>query len=292
MHLRALHLHHFRLYEEALFEFSPTINVIRGPNARGKTSLLEAIYFLMTGRSFRTAQNSDLIRQGSSFFRLEAHFIKHGIEQKLRIYYSQKERKIFYNSTPCSSPLNLLGLLQGIIIHPDDAAIVKGAPAVRRHLLDLQLAQADPLYVHYLTRYDKAMRQRNHLLKARQAFTIESWEYEMANAAAYVVNQRANSVADLQQKSKELYSRICGRKEELGLLYKAHGASSHNPLTTSNSALRSLYSDQYAYRSSQRRPCYHASRKRSTLFCQRRTATQLRSGYAAGRMGAFASSLS
>lgn len=246
MHLRALYLHNFRLYEEALFEFSPTVNVIRGPNARGKTSLLEAIYFLMTGRSFRAAQTTDLIRHGATFFCLEASFVKHGIEQKLRVYYSHKERKILYNATPCSSPLSLLGLMQGVVIHPDDAAIVKGAPTGRRHLLDLQLAQTDPLYVHYLTRYDRAMRQRNHLLKAKSALTIESWEYEMANAAAYVIHQRACRVDGLQQKGKELYSRICGRNEELSLSYKANGAGAHHLLEIESGTLRSLYCDQYA----------------------------------------------
>lgn len=243
MYLKALYLHNFRLYEDALFEFSPKINVIRGPNARGKTSLLEAVYFLMTGRSFRTAQTSELIRHGTAFFQLEACFVKHGIEQKLRVSYNGKERKVTYNSTPCASSLNLLGLLQGVVIHPDDAAVVKGAPAIRRHLLDLQLGQVDPLYVHHLTRYEKAMRQRNHLLRAKSCVTIESWEYEMAHAAAYVVKQRAQLVKELEIQGERLYRHICGGREELNLLYKAHGTGDDIPLE--DGALRSVFRDQY-----------------------------------------------
>lgn len=243
MYLSTLYLHNFRLYEEAQFDFSPAVNVIRGPNARGKTSLLEAIYFLMTGRSFRTSQIKELIRHGATYFYLEATFVKHTIEQKLRVYYSATERRITYNSTPYSSFSALLGILQGVIIHPDDAAIVKGAPGLRRHWLDIQLAQCDPLYIHHLTRYERAMRQRNHLLRAKNSAAIDSWEYEMANAAAYLVQQRSLLVDVVRLLSQEYYSAICGGAEALHLTYKAHGAG--DSILSDEKSLREIYRDQY-----------------------------------------------
>lgn len=244
MHLKRLRLRNFRIYEEAVFEFFPKTNVIRGPNAKGKTSILEAIYVLMTGRSFRTSQISELVRRGASSFTLEAIFVKHGLENTLRLHYQGGERKVVHNSTAYSSSVSLLGLLQGSIVHPDDVAVVKGAPSIRRHLLDLQLAQADPLYVHYLTRYDRAMRQRNHLLRAQITSTIESWEYEMAHAAAYVIPQRAKAVSELQQQGTILYNHICGGKEQLSLLYKAHGTGDVIPDNSVD--LCRLFCDQYA----------------------------------------------
>lgn len=243
MYLTALYLHNFRLYEEARFDFSPKLNVVRGPNARGKTSLLEAIYFLTTGRSFRTAQTQDLIRHGANYFYLEAIFVKHGIEQKLRVYYSLHERRVTYNSTTTPSLSSLLGVLQSVVIHPDDIAIVKGAPAFRRHLLDIQLAQSDPLYIHHLTRYDRAMRQRNHLLRAKSSATIDSWEYEMANAAAYIVQQRALVLDILRTQGQEHYKTICGARETLHLSYKANGAGDHS--LKDLSSLREIYKEQY-----------------------------------------------
>lgn len=243
MRLTALYLHNFRLYEEARFDFSAGINIVRGANARGKTSLLEAIYFLMTGRSFRTAQAKDLIRHGASFFFLEALFIKHGIEQKLRVYYSPLERSVSYNATIYPSLSSLLGVLQGVVIHPDDTAIVKGGPIVRRHLLDIQIAQSDPLYMHHLTRYDRAMQQRNHLLRAKSHAAIDSWEYEMANAAAYVVQQRACAVDLLRREGQVHYQAICGGSESLSLSYKANGAGEH--ALNEAAPLRELYCSQY-----------------------------------------------
>ncbi len=221
MALRSLYLHHFRNYEEAYLEFSPSVNFICGPNARGKTTLLEAIHCLMIGRSFRTSTDSDLIQKGFSSFFLEAHFLKHGIAQTLRYGLRENERKVIYNSTALTSLSALLGLIQGVIITPDDAQLVKGAPQQRRQFLDIQIAQIDPLYVHHLNRYARALRQRNHLLKAKQQATIESWEQEMAHSAAYLVSQRRLTVHDLQTKSQFYYLELTGEKENLTLDYRS-----------------------------------------------------------------------
>jgi len=247
MHLKAIHLRNFRLYEEKLYEFTPGINMIRGPNGQGKTALIEAVYFLITGRSFRTSQNADLIRHGANYFHVEASFIKHGIEQKLRVYYSASERRVTYNATSYPFLSSLLGILQGVVIHPDDSTIVKGSPSSRRQLLDMLLGQSDPLYVHHLTRYDRAMRQRNHLLRARSSVTIDSWEYEMANAAAYVVKQRAAATESLCTHGQGLYKMLCNGVESLGLIYKANGAGDYPLDETENliMKLRDLYRSQY-----------------------------------------------
>lgn len=243
MHIKALFLRNFRSYEQALYHFSPTVNVIRGNNALGKTSVLEAIYFLITGRSFRTAQTADMIRYGANHFFVEALFEKHGIEQRLRVYYSPEERRVSYNATTYPHLSSLLGILQGVVIHPDDAAIVKGSPSVRRQLLDILLAQRDPLYVHHLTRYDRAMRQRNALLKIRSSAAIDSWEHEMANAAAYVVQQRGLATANMLESGTEHYAKISGGNEALGLMYKANGAGD-SPLDDAD-RLKCLFRDQY-----------------------------------------------
>src|SRR6202035_3519349 len=99
MYLKSLYLQQFRNYREVYFEFSPSLNLICGPNAQGKTSLLEAIHYLMLGRSFRPGLHQDLIHIDSHSFYLEAIFCKHDIDQKLCIYVEGKERKMMYNST-------------------------------------------------------------------------------------------------------------------------------------------------------------------------------------------------
>lgn len=225
MHLKSLYLHNFRIYQEAFFEFSPGFNVILGPNARGKTSILEAIHFIITGRSFRGAQTSELIRQGASSFYLEASFVKHNMEQVVKITCAPAERKIIYNNTVLPSTTHLLGLLQGVVASPDDVALVKGAPQLRRQYLDLQIAQVDPLYIHHLNRYTRALRQRNCLLRAKQTLTIESWEHEMAQSAAYLTRQRLGAVADLRHSLQAVHQQLTDSKEKLSIEYKSSADS-------------------------------------------------------------------
>lgn len=224
MYLKSLYLQQFRNYREAYFEFSPHLNLICGPNAQGKTSLLEAIHYLMFGRSFRPGLHQDLILSGCNSFYLEAIFNKHDVDQKLRLYFEGKERKIMYNSTPLPNVSNLLGIIQGVVMTPDDVNLVKGSPILRRQFLDIQLAQVDPLYVHYLARYVKAMRHRNQLLKIKKIASIETWEHEMAQAAAYIVMQRRSSLQSLQIHCQRFYSYLTGQKETLTLKYVS-GAS-------------------------------------------------------------------
>src|ERR1700722_9327244 len=167
MFLQSLYLRNFRNYDEAHFDFSPQVNRICGPNAVGKTSLLEAIYFLMAGCSCRNASTFELIKHGADFFHIQACLVKHGVEQWLKIFFSRHKKKILYNETPLPSLSCLLGILKGCVLSPDDADLVKGPPLLRRQFLDMQIAQCDPLYVHYLTRYNQAIQQRNCLLKQK-----------------------------------------------------------------------------------------------------------------------------
>lgn len=220
MRIRSLYLHHFRNYEEAYFEFDPQFNILLGSNAQGKTSLLEAIHYLMIGRSFRTSQSSELIKQGTPSFFLEALFSKHEVEQRLRISYNNQERKVIYNSTPLPTISSLLGIVQGVVMTPDDIQLIKGPPLLRRQFLDVQIAQVDPLYVHHLTRYNRAMRQRNLLLKGKQLLTIESWEHEMSHSAAYIIQQRMKTVQELQVCCQQTHHALTGDEEPLGIIYR------------------------------------------------------------------------
>lgn len=240
MLIKSLYLKNFRIYEEALFEFQPLFNPICGPNATGKTTILEAIHFLALGRSFRTGQVTDLIRQGASYFYLEALFEKNGVEQRLKVSSDGKERRITFNSTPCQSLASLIGTLPLVTLTPDDATLVKGAPSLRRQFLDLQIAQSDPFYVHALMRYNRAMRQRNHLLRERQLATIESWEYELAHSAAYLCKQRAAAVTDLQQRGSALYRTLSGEDRDLLLTYK-----NNSPIASGEEQAKHYYLNHY-----------------------------------------------
>lgn len=225
MAITSLYLRHFRSYEEGYYEFDEGVNLLYGANAQGKTSVLESIYCFMVGRSFRTQQTGDLIQHNKSSFQIECRFVRHQVDQMLKFASDGKQRTLIYNHTPLPTLSSLLGILPGVITTPDDINLIKGAPAIRRQFLDLQLAQADPLYLHHLSRYTKALRQRNHLLKTKQKITIASWEQEMSRSAAYLVTERAKALIDLERQGQRLHLQLTGEKKTWTIQYKTSGAA-------------------------------------------------------------------
>ncbi len=218
MHLTYLKLQNFRNYEHVELAFSPKVNVFWGRNGQGKTNLLEAIRFLSTGRSFRTQRLQDLIREGQTHFYIEAHFVKNEITQSLKIYYDGNSKKIIYNDTSYPYLSALLGILPSALLSPDDIALIAGSPAERRRFLDLHIAQIDPLYLFYLSRYYKAMKQRNELLRSRNVETLAQWEQVMIPAAGYLIAKRKSAAQQLQEASAQ-WMELFSRDEKLGLVY-------------------------------------------------------------------------
>ncbi len=220
MFLKRLLLRNFRNYKQAEAIFSPAINFIEGNNGQGKTNLLEAIHLVSTGRSFRTHSLTDMISFGEKFFYLEAEFHKEGISQTLKIYYDENTRKVQYNETVYPTLNSLLGILPSILLSPDDLSLISGNPMERRRFLDLHIAQTDPLYVHHLGRYFKAMKQRNHLLREQSEVSIEAWEQVMAQAASYLVEKRKTAAAALKDPSSRWMEILSRGQETIDVVYQ------------------------------------------------------------------------
>ncbi len=198
MYLEKLLLRNFRNFRAAELTLSPQVNLFLGNNGQGKTNLLEAIYLLSTGRSFRTRKLSELIFSGAKFFYIEGHFMRDGVSHFIKIYYDEHARKIQYDGTISSHFTCLLGVLPGVLISPEDHEIISGAPADRRRFFDIYLSQSDPLYIQYLSRYFGAMKQRNQLLRMKQERTLSAWEETMALAGSYLISKRKLAINTFQ----------------------------------------------------------------------------------------------
>lgn len=210
--IRRLRLRNFRSHADVTWDLDPGVNWFIGPNGIGKTNVLEAIHLLITGRSFRTARLADLVREGADSFLIEALLERDGMPQQLSILSDGRGKRIQLNATTLASAAQLLGLCPGTLLGPHDQDLVKGSPSGRRRYLDVQLAQVDPVYLEQLMRYQRALKQRNVLLKLRRTESIETWEHQLARAGAQLVWRRRQLVEALQPRVQQLYEALAPRK--------------------------------------------------------------------------------
>jgi DNA replication and repair protein RecF len=207
------------------------MNAICGGNGQGKTNLLEAIYLLSTGRSFRSNHLQELISHGKNFFYIEANILKDGIDQTLSFYYDGREKKICHQKNLCNSFSALLGLLPSVLHAPDDRDLLSGAPSIRRRFLNIHLSQEDPLYTHHLSRFFLALKQRNFLLKTKNTKTLPVWEEEMAISAEYLIKKRGELLQELNAILPAYLSELA-KEEKISLRYQP--SFSKDPPTCAN----------------------------------------------------------
>lgn len=205
MLLKKLYLRNFRNYSEITIEFSPKLNVFYGKNAMGKTNILEAIYLLSTGRSFRTSYLKQAIKKEASFFFIEALIEKNDLQETLQFYFDGSQKKIQYNQKELFSLYELLGIMPFVLHAPQDVNLVHGSPLLRRRFLNLHIAQFDPLYVHHWIRFYRAMKHRNILLKNKDFSSIECFESEMAKSSEYIIEKRKDVLKKIKKDIKKEY---------------------------------------------------------------------------------------
>ncbi|MEI6242400.1 MAG: DNA replication/repair protein RecF [Chlamydiota bacterium] len=219
MKLKSLHLRNFRNYANCTFFFSPHRNIICGDNAQGKSNLLEAIYLLSTGRSFRTPHLHELIKDKESYFFLEGEMEKDNCNHHIKIFYDGKEKKVSENEKTYTHFSPLLGLLPSVLFVPSDVDLISGPPHIRRKFFNFHLAQHDPKYLYHLSRYWKALKQRNALLKAQEETTIESFEEELAKSAVYLASKRKKMLEDILPLVSEYLTKLTPSVETISLDY-------------------------------------------------------------------------
>ncbi len=220
MRLDRLSLTNFRRFEGFEAQLGPRANSFLGANGKGKTSIIEAAWLLITtGQSFRTHRLSHLIRTGEKSASIHAYFTTHGVQQEMAIHIIGNRRTLSLNRKKLTSPTQALGCLVGVSISPEDLETIRGAPSSRRLLLDLTLSKSNPLYLHHLRRYSRSLQQRNALLKRDDLRTIRPFEEEMAKSALYIREQRDMFIQQLNEQCADLYSAITD-KGKLSMSYQ------------------------------------------------------------------------
>lgn len=218
MSLERLGIESFRCVERAELEFDDRCNLISGQNASGKTSLLEAIFFLGRGRSFRTARNDALVRRGNDSLTLTGRVLVGGRSQPLGMRFGASGLEARFAGRAVAGVAELASLLPVQAIDPEVHRLVEGGPQERRRYLDWGVFHVEPGFVRDWRRYQRALRQRNAALRAGQPqAVVVAWDPELIEAGESVARQRAEYVALLQPAVAAVSERLLGTRLELSL---------------------------------------------------------------------------
>ncbi len=218
-YLRALRLVNFRNYSDETVLFSAGLNVVVGENARGKTNLLEAVTFAVTGSTPRTPKENEVVRWDMDFARVEARISRENDERKVAVGYAPGQKKrLTVDGAPASSLANYAAGAAGVRVinfFPDDIRIVKGAPADRREFLDGLLSSLRPSYARAVGEYAKAVQQRNQLLRRiRDGFssekTLSTWDRKVIELGTEVLKGREAAVEPLGEYFKDSLGALYG----------------------------------------------------------------------------------
>ena len=229
MTLTDISILNYKNITEANLEFSPNINCFIGDNGEGKTNLLDAIYFLSFCHSMFSNIDSQMMRHEADFFMLKGHYLNDDGITDETILASMKKgtKKVFRRNGKSYKKLSEhIGLIPLIIVSPDDVSIISGGGEERRRLLDIVISQYDNAYIEHLIRYNKALAQRNVLLKLEEEpdeTLMMLWEEEMAKHGEEVYKRRSRFVERFVTTFNDIYNRISGGKEQVSLRYISHG---------------------------------------------------------------------
>ena len=229
MRVNQLVLHNFRNYVNINISFTANINVFIGPNAQGKTNLIEALYLAAMGRSHRTNTDQELIRWDQSTASIEVVFFRQDVENSLKFkFITSQNKEILYNSHPLPVK-EIIGSLNAILFSPEDLLLIKGAPVLRRRFLDNEISQANPVYYRQLLNYNRILGQRNNLLKKirdGRAGTdlLSPWDEQLAKVAATITEKRLESVKKLTMLANLHHRKLTSNSENLTINYYLSGA--------------------------------------------------------------------
>lgn len=222
MHVTSLLLKDFRNYSEQSLRFSEGTNLIYGKNAQGKTNILEAVYMFSQGKSHRAKSDKELIHFGSEFFRAAVEFETAQREYKSVMTFAKNGKKsIKMNGVPIKKLSMLMNYLNTVMFSPEDLSLVKGSPTARRKFMDLAISQLFPKYLVNLIEYNKALAQKNSLLKTLKFsgktsdVMLSVWNEQLGESGSKIMQYRLEFLEILRDFASSIQQEISGESLEL-----------------------------------------------------------------------------
>tara|TARA_A100001037_G_scaffold274709_1_gene272684 strand:- start:5372 stop:6460 length:1089 start_codon:yes stop_codon:yes gene_type:complete len=225
-----LQLENYRSFTSAEFSFETSGTAVCGDNGRGKSNLLESMFFLAVAKSGRGARDRDVVRWGAEHYAISARVEREEEDPlSIRIAYDRRSQKkrVFIDSEPLERLSDLVGRFNAVLFSPEDVDLVLRDPSERRRLLDILVSQSSSAYLHDLEQYRRILAQRNSLLKTqgwqltRDVSSLVPWDAQLSEIGARVIHHRVDALNRLKDPLRELYGQISPAEDVLTASYRS-----------------------------------------------------------------------
>ena len=227
MILKQISILNYKNLEQVELEFSPKMNCFIGQNGMGKTNLLDAVYYLSFCKSATNPIDSQNMMHDKDFFVIQGVYeSESGDKEEVYCGMKRRQKKVFKrNKKEYSRLSDHIGFIPLVMVSPADTELIAGGSEERRRFMDVVISQYDKEYLEALIRYNKALQQRNTLLKAEaepDEELLAVWEEMMAMTGEVVYRKRCEFIDEFIPTFQTFYSHISQDKETVNLSYESH----------------------------------------------------------------------
>ena len=226
--INTLSLVNFKNYDQADFRFCPKINCLAGNNGTGKTNVLDAIYYLSMTKSYLNPADTQNIRYEQDFFVIQGEYDRKGATESIYCGMKRGQKKIFRRNKKDYERLSEhIGLLPVIMVSPMDGRLITGGGEERRKLMNEVISQYDHNYLLDMMHYNRALEQRNALLKSFaenrtfDAEVLEVWNEQLIACGNKIYEYRTKYCQELIPVFRQYYREVSGGREEVELAYRS-----------------------------------------------------------------------
>ena len=225
MFIKTLNLEYFRNIERLSLQTDSSVNILIGPNAQGKTNILESLFVLALTKSHRTHKDKELIGWEHQQARVSTEVTKRYGDMKLELAISGQGKTAKLNGLEQKKLSGFVGALNVVMFAPEDLEIVKGSPSIRRRFMDMEIGQVHPSYLHHLFQYQRIITQKNNHfkkngLKNTEDVMLDVWNEQLATAGVKIMKNRQNFISKLQKWAEKIHAGITSGSEEIRIVYK------------------------------------------------------------------------
>ena len=227
MHLNNIELRDFRNYVNLKLDFDPSVNLIVGDNAQGKTNLLEAISYLGSGKSFRAQRTAEMVRFDADFADISGEVFSQERLQNLRwvLFSGSRPRQVWRNGARKKTTADISGVMSTVLFCPEDLMVLKTGASARRRLGDHALCQLRPNYDAALTEYNRILEQKSRILKDHYENPslleiLPEYNTRLCQVGALLISYRARFFESLGKAAAQYHEAFSGGKEDFSLSYK------------------------------------------------------------------------